>query len=160
MSILCSCGNNSKPQVDEQAIRDSIEKAFKDSIAQVEAAKAKQDSIKKVESSVALIKNFYQYVFGKKDITDQILKKFLTESLMQSLWTEDYEGCYEYWKFRTIAQDYDEKVGNVSKIEQIDPLDDDWYSVSYLDMGYKGQTKVKVNNGKIVDYKPDKSWNN
>ena len=31
-SILCSCGNSGKPQVDEQAVKDSIENAVKDSI--------------------------------------------------------------------------------------------------------------------------------
>ena len=36
-SILCSCGNSGKPQVDEQAVKDSIENAVKDSIRNAEA---------------------------------------------------------------------------------------------------------------------------
>ena len=52
IGMFCSCGNSGKSQIDEQAIRDSLEKALKDSIAQVEAMKAKQDSIERVENSV------------------------------------------------------------------------------------------------------------
>ena len=35
---------------------------------------------------------------------------------------------------------------------------DNWYSVSYIDMGYEGLTRVKVVNGKIAELKEDKSW--
>jgi len=45
LSALCSCGNSGKPQVDEQALKDSIENAIKDSIRNAEVEKAKNDSI-------------------------------------------------------------------------------------------------------------------
>lgn len=45
MSIFCSCGNSGKPQVDEQAIKDSIENALKDSLRNAEVEKAKNNSI-------------------------------------------------------------------------------------------------------------------
>ena len=49
---IWSCGNGSNSQMNEQAIRDSIVKAVKDSIANAEVLKAKQDSIEKVRNSI------------------------------------------------------------------------------------------------------------
>ena len=117
-----------------------------------------KDSIENVQRSEAIIKEFYQYVFNKKEMTDKILDMYLSKDIKKSLWTEDYDGCYEYWRFRTIAQDYDPAVGDVSRIEEITPQGNDWYIVSYLDMGNEGQTNVKIIDGKIVDLKVDKSW--
>ena len=117
-----------------------------------------KDSIENVQRSEAIIKEFYQYVFNKKEMTDKVLDMYLSKEIKKSLWTEDYDGCYEYWRFRTIAQDYDPAVGDVSRIEEITPQGNDWYIVSYLDMGNEGQTNVKIIDGKIVDLKVDKSW--
>lgn len=67
MNLLCSCGNIGKSKVDEQAIRDSIAKAFNDSIAKIEAMKAKQDSI-----------DTYNALHSRENI-EKILKAFLSE---------------------------------------------------------------------------------
>ena len=67
MSIFCSCGNMGKPQVDEQAIRDSIAKALNDSIANVKTMKAKQDSI-----------DAYNALHSKETLEKE-LKSFLSE---------------------------------------------------------------------------------
>lgn len=67
VSIFCSCGNKTKPVVDEQAIRDSIEKHLKDSLAGVAAEKAKLDSI--VE---------YKEIHSK-EVVEKSVKEFLSE---------------------------------------------------------------------------------
>lgn len=110
------------------------------------------------DSPEAMIKEFYKYVLGEKEMDDDILEAYLAKDMKQSLWTEDYEGCYEYWRFRTGAQDYDPEVGNISKVKEVKSDGDNWYTVSYMDMGFEGLTKVKVVNSKIVELKPDKSW--
>ncbi len=55
------------------------------------------------------------------------------------------------------AQDYDPAVGDVCRIEEVAPQGNDWYVVSYLDMGNEGLTNIKIIDGKIVDFKVDKS---
>ena len=112
------------------------------------------------QEEIKLITEWYDYVFGKKEISDDVLNKFLSSNVKKRIWTEDYEGCYEFWKFRTVAQDYDPNVGDVSKIKDISVNNDGWYEVKYLDMGYNGKTTIKVENSQIVDFVPDSSWNN
>lgn len=111
------------------------------------------------QEEIKLITEWYDYVFGKKEISGDVINKFLSSEVKERIWTEDYEGCYEFWKFRTIAQDDNPNVGNVSKIKEISVNNDGWYEVKYLDMGYDGKTTIKVENSKIVDFVPDSSWN-
>lgn len=103
-----------------------------------------------------LIKDFYRCVLGD-GLSDEDLDRFLSPNLKKSLWTEDYEGCYEFWRFRTTAQDYSNQ-GDINGVKQIRSLGDGWYQVDYLDMGWNGHTKVRVKNGKIVSFEPDSSW--
>lgn len=110
------------------------------------------------DSPEAMIKEFYKYVFGEKEMDDDVLDAFLSSVMKKSLWTDDYDGCYEYWRFRTTAQDYNPETGDVNRINDVKSDGDGWYTVTYLDMGNEGQTRVKVANGKIVELKPDKSW--
>ncbi len=144
MNVVCSCGNNSKPQSVHQDVKDSI-------------VEEKQEVTANVENDKSLIKDFYQYVLGKKEMKDEVLDKYLSAELKKSLWTEDYEGCYEYWLFRTSAQD-SKPDNDVSKIESVKELGEGWYVVKYLDMGWNGTTKVKVKEDKIVEFVKDKSW--
>lgn len=120
-----------------------------DSIA-MEDTKRKQD--------IKLITEWYDYVFGKKEISDDVLDKFLSLKIKKSLWTEDYFGCYEFWKFRTTAQDYEPTVGNISIIQDVVVNSEGWYEVRYMDMGNLGVTTIKIENSKIVDFVPDSSW--
>ena len=116
---------------------------------------ARQDSIQNAES-LQLIKEWYEYVLGGSP-TEKDMQKFLSYDLMRKIWTDDYDGTYEFWRFRTSAQD--SKPGNdVSKVEEIKSEGGGWYTILYLDMGWKGRTKVKVTDGKIVDMVQDYSW--
>lgn len=143
--LILSCGNSGKSQAANQDVTDSI-------------VEDKQEAITNVESDKSLIKDFYQYVFDKKEMSDEVLDKYLSAELKKSLWTEDYDGCYEYWRFRTNAQDSNSD-NDVSKIESVKELGDGWYEVKYLDMGWNGTTKVKVEDNKIVELVKDQSWN-
>ena len=111
------------------------------------------------QEEIKLITVWYDYVLGKKEISDDVINKFLSSKVKERIWTEDYEGCYEFWKFRTSAQDSDPNVGDVSKIEDISVNNDGWDEVKYLDMGHNGKTTIKIENSKIVDFVPDSSWN-
>lgn len=33
-------------------------------------------------------------------MTDKVLDMYLSKEIKKSLWTEDYDGCYEYWRFK------------------------------------------------------------
>lgn len=119
---------------------------------------AVSNNSKDSEQEIKLITEWYDYVFGKKEISDDVIDKFLSSKIKKRIWTEDYDGCYEIWQFRTIAQDYDPNVGDISKIEHISVNSDGWYEVKYLDMGSKGKTTIKIEDNIIVDFVPDSSW--
>ena len=123
-----------------------------------DVAETGSDDVSTSEQDIKLIKEWYEYVLGAKEISDNSLDKFLSSDVKKRLWTEDYEGTYEYWRFRTTSQDYNTEIGDVSKIENISIMDDGWYEVTYLDMGSKGETKVKIENNMIVDFIQDSSW--
>ncbi len=102
-------------------------------------------------SDKQIIENFYNAVLGRTEMTDALLKKSLSDSILSSLWEADYPDTYSYWAFRTGFQD---GPGNVSQVDGIETLGDGWYRVSYQDMGTPGVTEVKVEGGKITDYRP------
>lgn len=118
----------------------------------------KLETVDNSEQSIKLIREWYKYVLGEKVYSEDILDQFLSSDIKKSLWTEDYEGCYQFWKFRTDACDSNPE-GDISKVESINYIGDMWYEIKYFDMGWKGTTKVKVEKGKIVDFVKDKSWN-
>ena len=102
-------------------------------------------------SDKQIIENFYNAVLGRTEMTDALLKKSLSDGILSSLWEADYPDTYSYWAFRTGFQD---GPGNVSQVDGIESLGDGWYRVSYQDMGTPGVTEVKVEGGKITDYRP------
>ena len=111
------------------------------------------------EEPVVIINEFYQYVLGEKPMTDEAIDKYLSPNLKKELWELDYDNSYSIFRFRTSAQDYELGTENISKVKDVTSEGDGWYTVTYLDMGHKGLTQVKVSDGKIVELKLDKSWN-
>ena len=105
-----------------------------------------------------LISEWYNIVLKDGEMSDAILDKYLSPEAKKKIWTEDYDGCYQYWAFRTAAQDYNISVGDISKIEEISDNGDGWYEVKYIDMGFNGKTLVKIENNQIVDLVKDASW--
>lgn len=105
-------------------------------------------------SAPDLIKSVYeQFVFG--DSNDDPSWYFTSHGLKMLRDVYDYDcpegDCYGYWKLRTGYQDGypDGKSGVIS----IEPDGDNWYLVSYKDMGLSGQTRIKTVDGKIDDFK-------
>lgn len=100
------------------------------------------------------LKDFYsKYVFGREDFSS-IAKSVCTPKLQKYL-IEAYEYdcfsdvCYNIASFRSDAQD---GPSDISKVESIYPMEDNWYKVNFLDMGNKGAIGIKfVNvNGKMI----------
>lgn len=109
---------------------------------------------------IDLIKSmYYQLVFAIDYEGDEICnpENYFTDNALKKL-RENYEfdcveePCYAYYALRTDNQDSNPKSDGVSEIQSIDPCEDGWYVVSYLDMGWPGKTRLKVINGKIDDY--------
>ena len=103
------------------------------------------------KSDIETISAFYDAVLGETPMFDALLKQTLSEDLLSSIWEADYMDTYSYWLFRTGFQDGPSRDSN---LEGIVPLGDGWYQVSYSDMGNPGVTDVKLENGKITDYRP------
>ena len=103
------------------------------------------------KTDVQIIEDFYKAVLGETQMTETMLKSTLSEDILSSIWEADYEGTYSFWVFRTGFQD---GPSQESSIESIEPLNDGWYCVSYIDMGTHGTTYLKMKDGKISEYKP------
>lgn len=88
MGVVCSCGNGNKPQLDEQAIRDSITKVVKDSIANAEAKKA-EEAYNKTHSPEAILKRVKE-IFGNDDFFSKDYKKVSKD--LQNAAEEYYDG--------------------------------------------------------------------
>ena len=108
------------------------------------------------DADIQLIKNWYKYVLGEYP-TENVMKKYLSPNVMQKIWEVDYEDTYSYWRFRTAAQD-SKPDNDISEVEEITSEGGGWYTVTYKDMGWDGKTKLKVIDGKIVDFEKDVSW--
>lgn len=98
-------------------------------------------------SQEVFLKDFYEnYVFNNKDYTE-ILKGNSTKELLQLL-EDEYEEecmdgeCYAIWLFRTNAMDCHPEAIDTSMVEEIVRLENDWYRIKYLDMGWKGSTRI------------------
>lgn len=132
-------------------------------LAHLTERKEMNEDAKNVDDAVLtdtkIIEDWYSFVLGVmgRGPSDKDLDKYLSPNLKKRIWTEDYEGRYEYYRFRTAAQDSSPN-GDVSKIESITSEGDGWYIVKYLDMGWEGLTKVKVKDGVFVDLVEDESW--
>ena len=98
-STLCSCGNSGKSQMDEQALKDSIENVVMDSIRNAEAEKAKRDSIE---------------TFNKTHSPEVVLKRVKEMLGKDAFFSKDYnsickklqEAGDKYWPGDIVGPDY------------------------------------------------------
>ena len=112
-----------------------------------------------LNGDIQLIREWYDFVLGKKYTKDSDIDKFLSASTKEKLSMDDDGsniGVCRYWLFRTANQKTKDKGENI--VESITSDGGGWYKVQYLDMGWNGVTKVRVSSGQIVDYKRDSSW--
>lgn len=82
---------------------------------------------------------------------------YFTANALTSL-QQDYEydcedgPCYAFYALRTAEQDSKPGADDESHILTIEPDGNDWYVVSYLDMGWSGMIRIKIVDGKIDEY--------
>lgn len=115
--------------------------------------------INEQQAKQAITRFYHTYVFGGGDLANQG-RRVATQRLLaklESVYRDEYDcnnrHCYAAYDLRTSAQD-----GNgTSRIVSITPKANDWYRVTYRDMGFRGITDIKVveSNGtiKLDDYK-------
>lgn len=102
-------------------------------------------------ADIAMLNELYsKYVLGLNECN---YKKYFTPAViarLKKIYKDEYgeDGC-AIWELRTGAQDGD----GASKVTGIEADHDGWYEVSYLDMGTPGKTRIKVEGGKVADYK-------
>lgn len=84
-------------------------------------------------------------------------EKYFTANALKKL-QDDYDfdcddgPCYAYYALRTDAQDSKPGSDGASQICNIEPIGDGWYMVSYSDMGWPGETQIRIAYGKIDNY--------
>ena len=140
-TMVVSC-NDRQPQ---EQVQPTVTESSAETISEDIDAKA-----------IEKIQTFYRnYIFGRQEATDSVIAQYCTKTLAQKL-RDDYDnefsegGGYAIWEFRTGLQD---GVSSTSSVESVRPLGDGWYRVSFLDLGVAGETDVKVENGKITDFR-------
>lgn len=92
---------------------------------------------------------YTSYVFGTNDFEE--IKSHFDNRIIKKLkdaYVYDGDG-YATWLFRTGCQD---GPSDESSVLEIIPQKDNWFQVSYSDMGNKGKTRFKVKKakGKVV----------
>lgn len=136
---VVACGNKQQSQQQE---KDSIEVAI-DTTSQQVASQADQQATNDAKV-FEIIREFYKnYVFGKKETTDEVINKYCTQKLAKILAADyDYDdGGYAIWEFRSDNQDGDSDVQEVTNVEA---MGNGVYKVSFNDMGTKGSCKISV----------------
>lgn len=126
--------------------------------ADVEQISEVYDTPSDSSENINLITTVYnRLVFAIDSDGDIAPETYFTANALKKL-QEDYEydcdegPCYAYYALRTEAQDSNPESDEESQIINIEPDGDDWYVVSYSDMGWSGKTRVKIVDGKIDDY--------
>lgn len=131
-------------------------------IAEVAAVQSTETDKALAESSrdIDVINTVYdKFVFAIDCSGDELNnpEKYFTANALKKL-QEDYTfdcddgACYAYYALRTHAQDSKTGSDGASHIYNIEPLGDGWYIVSYSDMGWPGQTRIRIADGKIDNY--------
>lgn len=168
--VFVSCGQSgSKQQAGqqqtEQRMKDSIARAAKDSLLNVQ----RQDSINKAEEAKkqqaaamdqqaeAIIRKIFKYVTSTspdmEDAGDRYIESHCSKSMVAKLQRDyDMDGYgLATWDFRSGAQDGD----GPSRIKSVKSLGDGWYRYDFLDMGVPGAKKVhfinKANDNIVID---------
>ena len=100
---------------------------------------------------------YEKFVFSIDSDGSEIPEEYFTPNALKKLQEDfDYdcedEACYAFYALRTDHQDTKPGAEDESQIISVVPAENDWYIVSYLDMGWQGITRIKIVDGKIDDY--------
>ena len=138
VGAVCSCGNK-QPQVDEQAIKDSIAKALRDSVARADSiarAEALAAEQKVIQEKTAFLEQFLKK-FDNNTLYDQSgkkLQKYLTgEALAKLRVMSVYEDASYYYDVeyfrdgRVTGDQHGDYYGVKSRTVTQD--DGDWYKI-------------------------------
>ena len=115
------------------------------------------DTLAGISEDIALINTAYEkFVFAIDSQNVQPETYFTTNALKKLQEGYEYdcdeEPCYAFYALRTKMQDTNPETDGASKINNIEPDGNNWYVVSYSDMGWAGKTRIKIAGGKIDDY--------
>ncbi|MDE7443446.1 MAG: hypothetical protein K2M65_04725 [Muribaculaceae bacterium] len=104
-----------------------------------------------------MIKTVYtKFVFAIESVNTDPEIYFTNNALkkLQNDYKYDFDkgACYAYYALRTMNQDSNPNSDGVSQIYGIEPIDEGWYIVTYVDMGWIGKTRIRIIDGKIDDY--------
>ena len=172
MSVaIVSCGQSGSKhqagqQQTEQQMKDSIARAAKDSLLNVQ----RKDSINKAEEAKkqqaaamdkqaeTIIRKIFRYVTSTspemEDAGDRYIESHCSKSMVAKLRRDyDMDGYgLATWDFRSGAQDGD----GPSRIKSVKSLGDGWYRYDFLDMGVPGAKKVHITTTDTNDIVIDK----
>lgn len=122
------------------------------------AQKVETQTLASVQDASEMIRMAYdKFVFAVDPNSEDCPEDYFTIHALEKL-KDDYEydcedgSCYAFYVLRTEEQDSKPGSKDESRICGIEPIENGWYVISYLDMGWRGITRVKVVEGKIDDY--------
>lgn len=142
-ATLCACGGTEKPSAVSTAEAPTIEQV-------ADTNHAEQD--------IAVIQTFYEKcVLCLSSPDDQYASEHVTAEMKAKLCAANpYDGGgMAYFELRTGMQDGD----GPSEVTAIEPMQQGWYKVSFVDMGHVGSMEIKMENGKLADYKAEPELN-
>ena len=105
-----------------------------------------------------LVNNVYnKFVFAiDADLNDKPDIYFTANALKKLQDDYDFDcqdgPCYAFYALRTMMQDSRPGSDGESKVYGIEPSGDGCYVVLYSDMGWPGETRIKIIDGKIDTY--------
>lgn len=136
-ATLCACGGTKKNSVVSTADESKVEQV-------TDTCNSEQD--------IAVIQTFYEKcVFCSSSPDDQYASEHVTANMMDKLCKANpYDGGgMAYFVLRTELQDGD----GPSQVTAVEPIQQGWYKVSFVDMGQAGVMEIKMENGKLADYR-------
>ena len=123
----------------------------------VEHNSVANDTLVAINEDTNLINTAYEKFVFAIDSQNEQPETYFTANALKKL-QEDYEydcgeePCYAFYALRTKMQDSNPETDGASMVNNIKPDGNDWYVVSYSDMGWTGKTRIKIAGGKIDDY--------
>lgn len=124
----------------------------------VESPSEEVKSSAEKDKDIELISTVYEKFVFAIDADESIVPEtYFTANALKKL-LEDYESdcedgpCYAFYALRTGMQDSKPGSDEASMVYSIDSDGDDWYVVTYSDMGWPGKTRIKITDGKVDDY--------
>ena len=123
----------------------------------VEQISVANETIAEINEDTNLINIAYEKFVFAIDSQNEQPETYFTANALKKL-QEDYEydcdegSCYAFYALRTKMQDSNPETDGASMVNNIEPDGNNWYVVSYSDMGWTGKTRIKIEGGKIDDY--------